>query len=124
MSDSKFRQLFGAANDATPDNTPEKRRYGRAAIAANVIVYDGERRRSGIVANISASGALLRMGADLEGADGQPDNGRYVDLDIARVMYLGGQVVRREEDGFAVQFDLDDDECRELAHRINNPKTT
>jgi len=38
-------------------------------------------------------------------------------------LYVGGQVVRHEDNGFAVRFDLDDDECANLANEIVNQLT-
>jgi hypothetical protein len=116
MPQDDFKPLFGGNEDtAKPDDS---RRYARLPARSAVTIYDGERRRQGHVRDISGSGALLAMDSELETLDEPPEEGRYIDMDIEDVSYLGGQVVRHLDDGFAVRFDMDDDECRNLADEI------
>jgi len=115
MSKDDFQPLFG-------DKT-ENRRYERRDMRAGVTVFDGERRRQGRVKDVSGSGAMLEMGSELETMDGPPEVGRYIDMEIDELSYLGGQVVRHAGDDFAVRFDLDDGECQDLAEEIASFRT-
>lgn len=119
MSEDGFKSLFG--EDETPKQ--EHRRFDRMALNSAVTVFDGERRREGRISDISGNGARVSMSSELEALDGPPEEGRYVDMDIEDVEYLGGQVVRRSKDGFAVRFDLDDDESKSLAVEIAQQQT-
>ncbi len=116
MPQDDFKPLFGESDD-TPKHD-ENRRYARQSVRAAVTVYDGERRRKCQIRDISGSGALLTGDSALETKDDPPEEGRYIDMDIEEMSYLGGQVVRHMDDGFAVRFDLDDDECSSLADEI------
>lgn len=128
MSNDKFRPLFGDDENAPSDDsaTTENRRFKRLALASDVTIYDGERRRHGQVHDISGSGACLTLDSEIENLDQPPNEGRYIDIDIniGDIMYVGGQVVRHEDNGFAVRFDLDDNECADLANEIVNQQTT
>ncbi len=61
----------------------------------------GDRPFEGRVANISTSGALLEAPAGWS----LTDNDAFVNLHIAGLGNVRGQVARRADDGFAVEFD-------------------
>jgi len=110
MRKNQFRPLMQANRD--------QRRFRRVPGTAKVTVFDGERRRRGWVADISGGGAYLKLDQELESFDAAPEPGRYVDVDIETLSYLGAQVVRAEDAGFAVLFDLDEKQSRELSRLI------
>jgi hypothetical protein len=96
----------------------DKRRFDRVPSRSAVTVFDGERRREGRVVDISGNGALLCMDSRLEPLDRPPEPGRYVDIDMEDLGYVGAQVVRCQDDGFAVNFDIGRDQSLELALQI------
>lgn len=114
MSKNRFKSLF----EKEAQSHPDQRRFDRITLNSAVTVFDGERRREGRVCDISGCGARVSMNSELEALDGPPEKGRYIDMDIENVKYIGAQVVRQALDGFAVRFDLDDDESRNLAIEI------
>ena len=96
-----------------------KREHQRYAIDRGVDIYDGERRRTARLKDISGGGAAVTPddNGDVEDDDGL-QAGRYVDLDVEDMGYYGAEVIRELEEGYAVRFDMDDDERGELITEI------
>jgi hypothetical protein len=115
MSNDEFQSETGGQAD--------NRRFERHDLGSTVTVFDGERRRQGRVKDVSGSGAMLEMGSELESMDGPPEVGRYIDMEIEALSYMGAEVVRHAGDDFAVRFDLDDGECQDLAEEISSFRT-
>jgi hypothetical protein len=94
----------------TDDNGGDKRRHPRYRVAKRVRATTGELEHEGVLLNISGSGAAIEPGAEVERGD-------EVELDIEDIGALPGRVVRSvEDDLFAVEFDIDEeDEARLLS---------
>ena len=90
-------------------NGRDRRRHARLTISKQVRAVAGKELRVGVTLDISASGAALELEADF-------DEEERVELDIEDLSPLSGTVARSYDDGFAVEFDLDEgDEDRLVA---------
>lgn len=90
-------------------NGRERRRHPRLTISKQVRAVAGEELREGVTLDISASGAAFELEADFDEDD-------HVELDIEDLSPLTGTVARSYDEGFAVEFDLDEgDEDRLVA---------
>ncbi len=81
----------------------DKRRHRRVSVSKSVQAKTESRQYQGKVTDISANGAALSIDAEVD------EEGR-VELDIEDLSPLSGTVARSYDDGFAVEFDLDEDE--------------
>ena len=81
----------------------DKRRHRRVSVAKSVQARTDSRQIQGSVKDISASGVALSVDAEVE-------NESQVELDIEDLSPLSGTVARSYDDGFAVEFDLDEEE--------------
>ena len=104
---------------AEENDQDEKRRHRRVSVSKFVQARTESRQYQGSVTDISAGGAALSVDAVVEDES-------QVELDIEDLSPLSGIVARSYDDGFAVEFDLDEDEedrllteLRELHDTIN-----
>ena len=81
----------------------DKRRHPRIAVSKSVRATKDVKEYEGEIKDISASGAALVVDAELDDED-------LVALDIENMSQLSGRVARLFDDGFAVEFDMDDEE--------------
>ncbi|MDP6788287.1 MAG: PilZ domain-containing protein [Rhodospirillales bacterium] len=81
----------------------EKRRHRRVRVSKPVQAKTDSRQIEGSVTDISAGGAALNVDAEVDGES-------QVELDIEDMSPLSGTVARSYDDGFAVEFDLDEEE--------------
>ena len=95
----------------------ERRRHPRVAIARQVSAKFDRKVHNGEVKDISASGAALAMQAEIE-EDG------FVELSIEDVSPVSGFVARSFEDGFAVEFDIDEEDQERLVSEIREIQHT
>lgn len=106
-----------AKSDLQDDN---KRRRERFRTDKRAHLHDGERRRQGIVTDISASGAAMefdQLEEELAGLE-DLDTDSYVNLEIDDLSPVGGFVARNLDDGVAIAFDMDDCEEERFANEI------
>lgn len=96
---------------AASDTDADKRRHQRVNVAKTVRAKSGEDERQGLVRDISAGGAALEIEADWEDGD-------YAEVDIDDLMSVSGHVTRTFDDGFAIEFDLDEDEEDRLLSEV------
>ena len=96
---------------ADSDVPSEKRRHVRHPVDKSVNGVSGGNKHQGRVRDISASGASIQTEADL-------DADELVDLEIEDMEELSGKVARSLDDGYAVEFDLDDDDAEYLLDEI------
>jgi len=73
----------------------------------------------GRVVDISSSGAAV----SIEDSDRQIDDDQDMELDLEEFGTLSGNVVRTLEDGFAMSFDLDEDDEDRLISEITGYQT-
>jgi c-di-GMP-binding flagellar brake protein YcgR len=88
---------------AEENNQTEKRRHRRVSLSKSVQAKTDSRQYEGSVKDISASGVALNVDAEV-------DEESQVELDIKDLSPLSGIVARSYDDGFAVEFDLDEEE--------------
>ena len=88
---------------AEENDQDEKRRHRRVSVSKFVQARTESRQYQGSVKDISAGGAALSVDAVVEDES-------QVELDIEDLSPLSGIVARSYDDGFAVEFDLDEDE--------------
>lgn len=88
---------------AEENDQSEKRRHRRVNVSKSVQAKTESQQYKGSVKDISVSGAALSVEAEVE-EDSQ------VELDIEDLSPLSGIVARSYDDGFAVEFDLDEDD--------------
>ncbi len=96
-----------AASDANAD----KRRHQRVNVAKTVRAKSGDEEREGLVRDISAGGAALEIEADWE-------DGAFAEVDIDDLVSVSGHVTRTFDDGFAIEFDLDEEEEDRLLSEV------
>ena len=96
---------------ADSNSDRDRRRHRRIAVSRRVRAKSGAREHEGLTKNISVSGAALELDAELEDED-------LVELDIEDMSRLSGRVARWFDDGFAVEFDIDEDEEARLIAEI------
>lgn len=102
----------------------ERRRGDRVAIALNAHYSAGPEDGIGVLANISYSGALI------EGSSVQPTVGSKVRIYVftepvdpiapASPYELVGRVVRHSSSGFAIEYEDDDPEVRQLVDEASS----
>jgi hypothetical protein len=85
------------------DKPGEKRRHARHAVDRAVNAVSGGRKHKGRLRDISASGAAIQT-------DGELDADAHVEIEIEDMEDLSGRVARSFDDGFAVEFELEDDD--------------
>ena len=88
---------------AEKNDQADKRRHRRVSVSKSVQAKTDSRNIEGSVTDISAGGAALCVDAEVE--DESP-----VELDIEDMSPVSGTVARSYDDGFAVEFDLDEEE--------------
>ena len=91
----------------------EKRRHRRVAVSKSVQAKTESRQYDGSVRDISAGGAALNVEAEVE-------HESEVELDIEDLGPLLGTVARLYDDGFAVEFDLDEEEEERLLTELTD----
>ncbi|MDP6805678.1 MAG: PilZ domain-containing protein [Rhodospirillales bacterium] len=96
---------------AKAESGSEKRRHPRVRVDKPVRAKAEGREHSGSLTDISAGGAALRVTAEI-------DEETEVELDIEDLRDLSGRVARVLDDGFAVEFELDEDEEDSLVAEI------
>ncbi len=86
-----------------------RRRHRRTAVTRPVRAKSGSREHLGATKDISVGGAALELDGKLEDED-------LVELDIENMSPVSGRVARWFDDGFAIEFDIgEDEEARLLA---------
>jgi hypothetical protein len=96
---------------AASDTDADKRRHPRVNVAKTARAKSGDDEREGVVRDISAGGAALEIEADWE-------DGAYAEIDIDDLTSLSGHVTRTFDDGFAIEFDLDEEEEDRLLSEV------
>lgn len=87
------------------------RRHRRVNVSKSFQAKTESRNYQGSVTDISASGAALSVDADVAQES-------LVELDIEDMSPLSGIVARAYDDGFAVEFDLDEEEEARLLSEL------
>ena len=88
---------------AEENDQANERRHRRVRVSKSFQAKTESRRYQGSVKDISAGGAALSVDAEVE-------DEVQVELDIEDLSPLSGIVARSYDDGFAVEFDLDEEE--------------
>ena len=88
------------------------RRHRRVNVSKSFQAKTESRNYQGSVTDISASGAALSVDADVA------QDEVLVELDIEDMSPLSGIVARAYDDGFAVEFDLDEEEEARLLSEL------
>ena len=96
---------------AKSDSGIEKRRHPRVSVEKPVRAKAKGREHSGSVTDISVGGVAIRVEAEI-------DEETEVELDIENLSELSGHVRRLLDDGFAVEFELDEDDEDRLVTEI------
>ena len=96
---------------AKSDPGIEKRRHPRVRVEKPVRAKAKGREHSGSVTDISVGGVAIRVQAEI-------DEETEVELDIENLSDLSGHVRRLLDDGFAVEFELDEDDEDRLVTEI------
>ncbi len=89
----------------------DRRRHHRTAITRPVRAKSGAQEHLGATKDISVGGAALELDGKLEDED-------LVELDIENMSPVSGRVARWFDDGFAIEFDIDEDEEARLLAEI------
>lgn len=92
----------------------ERRRAKRYKVDKAVTVRDGRNRYRGRLRDISSSGAAVRV----DDADAQFDEDQELELELVDFGTAPGNIVRTFEDGFAMEFDLDEEAEEQLISEI------
>ena len=90
----------------------EKRRHPRYSVDKAVRAVSRGRVRKGRVTDISASGAAIQSDEPFDSTD-------PVDLEIEDMKDVSGKVARTLDDGFAVEFELDEDSQDDLLNELS-----
>ncbi len=93
------------------DRIEDKRSHPRVAISKRVVCRSDLLSVDGLLTDISASGAAIETETEF-------DEDFSIDLDIDDLGSYSGQVTRSFDDGFAVCFDIDEDEQNGLIMEI------
>jgi hypothetical protein len=102
---------LGDKSMAKGESGIEKRRHPRVRVERSVRATAEGREHSGSVTDISVGGAALRVDAEI-GEEAE------IELDIEDLGDLSGHVRRLLDDGFAVEFELDEDEEERLVAEL------
>ena len=96
---------------ADSNSDRDRRRHPRIAVSRPVRAKSGAREHRGATKDISGNGAALEIDAELEDEN-------LVELDIEDMSRVSGRVARWFDDGFAIEFDIDEDEEARLIAEI------
>jgi len=86
----------------------ELRDRQRLDLSKLAFAKDGDNARGGLLQNISSTGASLEFVYPMGKGEHTFSIGGVVDIEIDGFAPLKGEVIRTEETGIAVQFDLDE----------------
>jgi hypothetical protein len=92
----------------------ERRRRRRYKVDKPVTIRDGSDEHNGRLTDISSGGAAVNA----EETDSHFDDEQSLELELDDFGTLPGNVVRTLDDGFAVEFDLDEDGEERLISEI------
>lgn len=92
----------------------ERRRGKRYKVDKAVTIRDGVAKRNGRLKDISAGGAAVSA----EDVDALFDEDQELELELDDFGTLAGSVVRTLDDGFAMEFDLDEEGEEQLITEI------
>jgi len=90
-----------------------RRTHQRYAVDKSVDVQIGDQSKPARLKDISGGGAAVSSDIDYD-----LEAGQHIDLDVEDMGYYGAEVIRELEEGYAVRFDMDDDERGELIAEI------
>ena len=102
---------------AEENDQANKRRHRRISVSKSVQAKTESRQYKGSVKDISAGGAALSVEAEV-------DEESQVELDIEDLSPLLGTVARTYDDGFAVEFDLDEEDEDRLLTELTELRDT
>lgn len=92
----------------------ERRRGKRYKVDKAVTIRDGAEQRNGRLKDISAGGAAISA----DDVDAFIDDDQELELELDDFGTLAGNVVRTLDDGFAMEFDLDEEGEEQLISEI------
>ncbi len=92
----------------------ERRKRTRYKVDKPVTIRDGDEKHNGRLTDISSGGAAVNA----EEIDALFDDEQSLELELDDFGTLPGNVVRTLDDGFAMEFDLDEDGEERLISEI------
>ena len=101
-----------------PSEDENRRTHQRFTIKRKVEISDGDHRLTARLMDISAGGAALASDGDADTGGDLLQPGQHIDLHVEDMGHYGAQVIRELEEGYAVRFELDDEERGELIAEI------